>query len=188
MLTSTVRNLSDTLFKPLLRSNATFGGLDFEHGIRKRKWIVSGFLAGSRVDGSRSAISSTQLNSTHYYQRPDAKYLHYDPSRNSLDGYTGEVALAKTGNVYGSLALKEVSPGFELNDVGFIGGADYRAFSTDLGYQDYTAGKHFRSFGYFGYTNHTWDFGGASIFQSIGTGAFATLPNFWQVNLGAGYN
>ncbi len=188
MLTSTVRNLSDTVFKPLLRSNATFGGMDFEHDIQKRKWIVSGFLAGTRVEGSRSSIAATQLNSTHYYQRPDATYLHFDASRNSLAGHTGEIALAKTGKLYGSLAFKEMSPGFELNDMGFLGRADFLAVSTDLGYQDFQAGKRFRQFGYYGYTNHSWNFGRTSILQSGGLGAFSTLTSFWQVSVNGSYN
>jgi hypothetical protein len=90
--------------------------------------VASGFVAGSRVAGSEDAISSTQLNSSHYYQRPDADYVEYDPKRTSLTGHIGEIALAKNGEWYGSAALKQVSPGLELNDMGFIGRTDYRAF------------------------------------------------------------
>ena len=188
MLTSTVRNRSDPVFRDLLRSTATFGGADFEHDMQKRKYIVSGFLAGSDVTGSRSAISSTQLNSTHYFQRPDAQYLHFDPARTNLTGHIGEIAFAKTGSVYGSLAYKEISPGLELNDMGFMGRADFRAVSTDLGYQNFTAGKRFRSFGAYGYSNHTWNFGGNSIFQSIAGGMYGTFTNFYRAEMGGGYN
>ena len=186
MLTSTIRDVGDPVFKDILRSNATFGGVDFEHGIKKRKWITSGFLAGSHVVGSQQAIASTQLNSSHYYQRPDADYLTFDATRTSLGGHIGEIALAKTGSVYGSLAYKEMSPGLELNDIGFHGRADFRAVSTFLGYQDFQAGKHFRSFGYYGYTNHTWNFGGTSIYQGLAGGAFATFTNLWNAGIGAG--
>lgn len=188
MVTSTVRSVGDGAFKDLLRSSATFGGVDFEHDIQKRTWITTGFLAGSHVVGSESAIASTQLNSSHYYQRPDASYLTLDPKRTSLDGHIAELALAKTGTVYGSLALKEMSPGLELNDMGFHGRADFRVVSTDLGYQDFKAGEHFRSFGAYGYTNHAWNFGNTSIYQGIGSGAYATLANFWQAGLSAGFN
>jgi hypothetical protein len=117
MLTSTVRDRSDPVFRDLLRSTATFGGVDFEHDMQNRKYIVSGFVAGSSVTGSRTAIGNTQLNSTHYYQRPDAQYLDYDPTKTTLAGHIGELAFAKTGPVYGSLAYKQVSPGLELNDM-----------------------------------------------------------------------
>lgn len=104
MLTSTVRNRSDPVFRDLLRSTATFGGTDFEHDMQKRKYILTGFIAGSNVAGSRNAIASTQQNSSHYYQRPDAQYLHFDPARTTLTGHIGELAFAKTGNVNASLA------------------------------------------------------------------------------------
>ena len=187
MLTSTVRDLSDPVFKGILRSNAKFGGVDFEHDMQKRKYILSGFLAGSDVTGNPAAIASTQLNSSHYYQRPDAQYLDFDPNRTSLTGHIGELALARTGSWYGSLAYKEMSPGLELNDMGFQGRADFRAASTDLGYRNSTAGKHFTSFGVYGYSNHTWNFGGNSIFQSVAMGAFGTLTNFYNGGFGIGY-
>jgi hypothetical protein len=188
MLTSTIRDVSDPVFKDVLRSNATFGGVDFEHDMSSRKWITSGFLAGSHVSGSANAIAATQLNSSHYYQRPDADYLTFDPTRTSLDGHIGELALAKTGSVYGSLAYKEMSPGLELNDMGFQGRADFRAVSTDIAYQNYQAGKHFRQFGLYGYSNHTWNFGGTSIFQSVAGGGFATFTNLWNAGFNAGVN
>lgn len=188
MVTSTIRSVDDAVFKDLLRSSATFGGIDFEHDVQKRTWITTGFLAASHVAGSANAIASTQLNSSHYFQRPDQTYLAYDPKRTSLDGHMGELALAKTGTVYGSLAIKEVSPGWEVNDMGFHGRVDYRALSTDIGYQDFKLGEHFRNFGAYGYTNHTYNFGGTSIFQGVGSGYYGTLTNFWQVGLNAGFN
>jgi len=188
MLTSTVRSVDKPEFTNLLRSSATFGGIDFEHDMQKRTWITTGYLAGSHVAGSASAIASTEANSSHYFQRPDQTYLTFDPKATSLDGHIGEIALAKTGPVYGSLAYKEVSPGLELNDMGFHGRVDYRAISTDIGYQDYKAGKHFQSFGAYGYTNHTYNFGNTSIFQGVGSGYYATLTNFMNVGLNAGFN
>jgi hypothetical protein len=188
MLTSTIRSVGDPVFKDLLRSSATFGGIDFEHDIRNRTWIATGFVAGSHVSGSANSIAGTQLNSSHYYQRPDQTYLKYDPTRTSLDGHIAELGLAKTGTFYGSLAVKEVSPGLELNDMGFHGRVDYRAISTDIGYQDFKAGEHFTNFGAFGYTNHTYNFGGTSIYQGIAGGAYGTFTNFWNIGMNAGIN
>jgi hypothetical protein len=185
MLTSTVRSMSDSVFSPVLRDNATFGGIDFEHGINHRRWILSGFVAGSRVEGSAKAIDLTQRSSTHYLQRPDASYLTYDPTRTSLSGHMEEVAVQKTGSVFGSVAYKQMSPTFELNDLGFIGRGDYRALSDFIGYQNYTAGKHLRSFTTYAYTNNTWNFGGQSIYRGV-SGAFnATTTNLWSFNVGA---
>ncbi|MEO5902738.1 MAG: DUF5916 domain-containing protein [Gemmatimonadaceae bacterium] len=188
MVTSSIRDVSNKVFTDVLRKNASFGGLDFEHSVMKREWVASGFIAGSRVTGSTSSIAATQLNSTHYYQRPQADYIDFDPNRTSLDGHIGELAIAHNGSVFGSLAYKEASPGLELNDLGFIGRADYRATSALVGYQDYTAGKRLRNFSYYGYANQNYNFGGLSIFRSGAVGANATLLNLWNFSVNAGGN
>ena len=189
MLTSTIRSFgSGSVFEDLLRKDATFGGADFQAATQGRQWVVSGYLAGSHVTGSKTAIASTQLNSSHYYQRPDADHVEFDPNRTSLDGHIGEVALAKNGAWYGSAALKEVSPGLELNDVGFIGRTDYRAFSTLYGYQTFQAGKHFRNYGAYAFNNETWNFGGDHTFDATSIGAYATWLNTWNAGFQGGFN
>jgi hypothetical protein len=188
MITSTIRNVDDDVFKGLLRSDATFGGIDFEHSIMKRTWTTSGFLAGSHVTGSKDAIASTQANSSHYYQRPDADYIEFDPTRTSLDGHIGEIAVSRSGAVFGSLSYKEASPGLELNDMGFQGRTDYRAISTLIGYQDYKAGKIFNQFGYYAYGNQAYNFGGTTILSSGAASAYGTLNNFWNGSVNFGFN
>ena len=188
MLTSTLRNVDDAVFNGILRKSATFGGIDFEHRFANRGWVTSGFLAGSHVTGSKEAIAATQLNSSHYYQRADADYIEFDPDRTSLDGHIGEIALQKNGGLHGSLAYKEVSPGLELNDMGFQGRGDYRALSILNGFQQDKAGKTFRDYLIYWYANQTWNFGGTSIYRSVNGGAEGTLNNFWYVSLGWGLN
>ena len=188
LVTSTVRNVDDEVFNPLLRSDATFAGVDFEHSMFKRSWVTSGFVGFSRVGGSKEAISATQRNSSHYYQRPDADYIEYDAERTSLSGHIGEIALQKNGALHGSLAYKEVSPGLELNDMGFQGRTDYRALSVLTGYQHDKGGKTFRDYLAYGYGNQTWNFGGTPILSSVAGGAQGTLNNFMYVGLSAGFN
>lgn len=188
MVTSTMRGVDDAVFNSLLRSDATFGGVDFEHAMSDRKWIASGFVGLSHVGGSREAIASTQLNSTHYYQRPDADYIEFNPNRTSLDGHIGEIALQKSGALHGSLAFKEVSPGLELNDMGFQGRGDYRAISVLTGYQQDKAGKTFRDYVVYGYANQTFNFGSTSILRAAAGGANGTFNNFVSLGVNAGFN
>jgi hypothetical protein len=188
MVTSTIRNVDDAVFKSLLRSNASFGGIDFTHRFANRGWVTSGFLSGTHVNGSKEAIASTQLSSSRYYQRPDADYVEFDQNRTSLDGYMGEVALQKNGGLHGSIAYKEVSPGFEINDMGFQGRTDYRALSLLQGYQQDKAGKNFRDYLVYWYANETWNFGGVPIFSAGNVGVQGTMTNFWYVGVNAGYN
>jgi hypothetical protein len=188
MVTSTLRNVDDEVFNGLLRSSATFGGLDFEHAMKDRLWIASGYVGMSHVTGSKEAIAATQLNSSHYYQRPDADHIEFDPNRTSLDGHIAELAIQKTGALHGSFAIKQASPGLELNDMGFQGRTDYRAISVLTGYQQDRAGKNFRDYLVYGYGNQTYNFDGTSILRSVASGAQGTLSNYMFVGLNAGYN
>jgi hypothetical protein len=188
MVTSVVRNVDDDVFNGVLRRNATFGGVDFTHRFADGGWVTSGFLSASHVAGSKSAIASTQRNSTHYYQRPDADYIDFDADRTSLDGHMGEIAIQKNGGLHGSLAYKQVSPGFEINDMGFQGRADYRALSFLQGFQQDKAGKNFRDYFLYWYANQTWNFGGTTIYRSVNAQAQGTLKNFWYVDAFAGYS
>jgi hypothetical protein len=188
MLEHTRRAVGDTLISNLLRSNATFGGVDFEHDMAKRTWILSGFAAGSLVEGSQGAMAATQRSSSRYFQRPDASYLTYDSTLTSMGGYIGEVALAKQGSTFGSIALKTSSPGLELNDLGFQSSTDYRSVSTLIGWQDYTAGAHFSNWTAFVYENDTWNYGNRPIFHGYAGSANATLLNLWSVNVSSGFS
>ncbi len=190
MLENTNRAVGDTTFAPLLRSNATFGGLDFEHDINRRRWVASGFVGGSLVQGSQRAIAATQRTSTHYFQRPDSAALNlsYDSTRSSLRGMIGEVALAKNGDTFGSLAIKTSSPGLELNDLGLQGRTGYTAVSTLIGRQSFTAGKHLNSWTVFAYQNDAFNYGGRAIFHGYAANANATWNNQWGGQLGLSYS
>ena len=188
MVEQTTRALGDSIFVQRLRSDATFGGVDFEHDVAKRTWVVSGFAAGSMVRGSEQAIAATQRSSSRYLQRPDARYLTYDSTRTALAGYIGEAAVQKNGNVFGSIAVKASSPGLELNDLGFQGRTGYKAVSTLLGRQSFTAGKHFRNWSAFVYQNDAWNYGDRPIFHGYSGRAGGTFTNFWNGNIGGSYS
>lgn len=190
MLTATQRDLSDDALSGLLRSHAEFGGLDFEHSSQDRNWVASGFLAGSRIAGQREVVAAAQRSSARYFQRPDADYLDYDPSRPRLNGYMGELALAKAGGGrwIGSLSYRETSPGFEMNDLGFHSRGDLRAVSTFARYGKNEPGGWYRWYGVYGYTNQTWNFAGDQIFDAYALGGNAQLRNFWNVGSTLRYN
>ena len=188
MLEQTTRAVGDSAFAPLLRSSATFGGVDFEHDMMKREWVLSGFAAGSLVQGSASAIARTQRASTHYFQRPDEPWLDYDSTRTSLGGYITEGALQHNGQTFGSVAIKASSPGLELNDLGFQSRTGYRALSTLIGRQSYTATKHLQNWSAFVYQNNAWNYGGLPIYQGYAGRTNMTFSNFWGFNGGVMYS
>ncbi|HST59751.1 MAG TPA: DUF5916 domain-containing protein [Longimicrobium sp.] len=187
IVTAANRDLSDTLFAPFVRSAAYVGGIDAQHSWGNRAWTVSGFLATSRVQGSEAVIAGTQRSSARYYQRPDADYLEYDPTRDALGGRIGALALSHTGSWDGSLVYQEVSPGFESNDLGFQGAADRRAFSTYLGRRINRPRGPFRNHSYSAYTSYEWNFGGDKLVGDIATSLNAGFKNFWSAGLTLGY-
>jgi hypothetical protein len=145
-------------------------------------WAVRGYLSGSYLEGSASAVDAVQTSSVHYYQRPDAPHLDYDPTRTSLSGWTGRLMLNKqSGNVTLNTAFAAVSPGYEINDIGFQNRADDLNYHLAVGYRWLEPTKSFRerSISLGGYK--TWDFNGRP--DAYGTGLFWDLvwANYWAM-------
>jgi hypothetical protein len=180
MLTGVHRQLDDAELSPLLRGDAFMGGVDFEHSWARRLWTLSGYAAASRVTGSAEAIARTQLGSAHYYQRPDADYLEFDPERTSLGGTAAALAIQRAGNWDMSVQLRQVTPGFEMNDVGFAPRGDLRSVATFLGRRVNKPGRFFREFTQAAFTTHAWNLGGDNIFADAGVGLWGRFHNLWN--------
>jgi len=125
MLTSTNRFIEDTSLE-FLADEAYTGGLDIRHHWKDKKYYLDAKLLGSYVSGSKEAITILQESSAHYYQRPGADYLDYDTSRTSLTGYGGKLTVGKgsQGLWKYSAGVSWLSPGLELNDLGYMNSAD----------------------------------------------------------------
>ena len=130
MMTSTNRAL-DEWSEDYLRRGAYTLGVDFRHRFWRNNYEFKGYLAGSRVDGSATAIDALQRNSVHNYQRPEAG-LGYDPSATSLAGATMQVGLNKQGGGKTRFwtGYSRTTPGFEINDLGFQARADVQSYSN----------------------------------------------------------
>lgn len=187
MVTAANRKMDGSQFGGLLRSQAYLGGLDFEHAWADRTWTLTGYAAGSLVRGDEDVIAATQLSSARYYQRPDADYLEVDTTRTALSGYMAEMAVQRMGSWDMSLAYKEVSPGFEINDLGFQGRTDYRAITTFVGRRINDPGPIFRSYSFQAYTYHAWNHGGLNILDGYAGGVNGTFNNLWYGGLSLTY-
>jgi hypothetical protein len=186
--TAVNRDLSDTVFKNLLRANADVGSLDFEHRWANRAWTLSGALSKSLIEGSTAVIQSAQQSSARYYQRPDADYLSVDPAATSLSGTSTKLGLVKSGTWSMSATAKDISPGFEVNDLGFMGRVDYRNIGASGSYNNTEAGKLLRGYNLFVGTNHAWNHGGDKIWTSIFNQMTLNLTNLWSIYSGAEYD
>src|SRR5262245_25655238 len=136
ILTSVERSL-DAESRDLLRRSATVGGLDARHQFGPgNNYQLNAAVTASRIDGSRGAVLSTQTDRAHFYQRPDGR-LVVDTTRTSLSGDAETLHLAKYGGgiVIFETSYQRISPGYEVNDLGFLNRADWQDQSTWMGLQ-----------------------------------------------------
>src|SRR6266700_3234338 len=174
---------NDSWSSPYLHRSAYVGAADFRHRFPGGRYELSGAIDFSRVAGSAQAITSTQLDATHYYQRPDA--LRFDSTRTSLSGDAEMLQFGKVaGNVLFQSNVERRSPGFEINDLGYLQRADQIAWSTWAGYFD----RHKRSF----YQRFQWNLNwwqywttdGLPGERAFNTNTHTTFLNTWSLHFG----
>ncbi|HEX6100856.1 MAG TPA: DUF5916 domain-containing protein [Thermoanaerobaculia bacterium] len=179
LVTSVNRSLADELEG--LRENALFVGTDGYTSFADRSWIFEWMGAGSRVSGSEEAITRTQLSSAHYFQRPDAGHVEFDPTRTALTGYAGKMMLSKnTGLWRPNVQVQAYSPEFETNDAGFMQRADIVSGHALMQYVNQNPTKRFREKNVWTgvWTNRNFD--GDTIERGVFVDHFATLANYWD--------
>ncbi len=188
---SAVNRFTDTDYLQFnLHSASYIGGLDFEHSWNDQEWTVSGVFLGSLVEGSQDAILQTQLSSSRYFNRVDADYLSVDSTETALSGYATEFSIGRFGGEHwrGSFTYNAVSPGYEVNDIGFENRADYRGISYLLMYREDNPAGPLRSFRTFAYANQQWNFGGDLTFNAIAATGVFELNNLWRFRFNARYH
>jgi len=185
MMTATNRNLNDTL--RFLPGSAYTGGVDADLRFKKR-FSVTGYLAGSSVRGDAAAIDRIQHNSRHYFQRPDSDVLHVDSSRTSLNGASGRAGIGKIAGqrVRFNFNVGFVSPGLDLNEIGFLRRADQRWMGNWLQLRSDVPNKWFRSrninFNQFA----MWNADGDVLIHAQNVNGNVTFKNNWSVGGGIG--
>jgi hypothetical protein len=180
--TAVNRDLDDPDLEPMFRSAAYVGGFDWQHAWANRRWAFDGAIVGTRNIGSAEAIDVLQLSPARYYQRPDRESYFRDPTRTSLDGYVTEMTLAKlSGKWRGTLTYQDYSPGFETNELGFLGSTDVRGIAPLISYTENKPSKYVRNWSQFLFWNPTWNYDGDMTFNGVGSISVAELPNFWDV-------
>jgi hypothetical protein len=174
------RNL-DQWTESSLRSNATVGGLDFRHRFLSGNYEVGARVVGSHVGGSPEAIAATQTSNVHSYQRPDGP-LDFDPSRTSLGGDFEQITVAKVG---GSMlrfetSYQRTSPGFEINDLGFLNRADKQTQATWAQLSFNTPTKVYRRLFWNMNQANEWTAAGLPLDRMVNTNVHTELQNsFW---------
>jgi hypothetical protein len=186
MFTNTARRLDDDV--SFLPGGATTGGVNWDWRLAKKQYSVAGYWAGSSVRGSAEAIDALQRNSVHYYQRPDATHLDYDATRTSLNGHAGMLAFNKIGGkkIRFNFNANYKSPGFDVNDVGYVRRADAIQQSGWVQFRWDTPTKAFRTFRLNLNQWAGWNFNGDRRMTGGNVNAHVTLHSNWSA--GAGVN
>ncbi len=189
LATGVVRDLHTDDLRSTLNSSALTVGIDgWNYLDERRGWVMVGWGGISHVAGSQSRITRLQRSSQRYFQQPDADHLELDPEATSLDGWAGRILLAKrSGNLHVSTALGAISPGFEANDLGFSGRADYINGHVDFDYNWYEPDGIFRQKGVSGHAYGSYNFGGIPLNAAFGVGFEGEFENFWGFDVSIDY-
>jgi hypothetical protein len=169
----------------VLRRSAYVGAMDFRHRFSSGHYQLSGSLDYSRVAGTPAAIAHTQRDPVHNYQRPDAG-LPYDTTRTSLAGDAEELLFGKTGGgiTRFETSYQRRSPGFEVNDLGFLLRADQQSWNNWFGFQSLHPASIYQianwNFNWWQY----WTAGGLPLERAANTNAHIQLRNGWWLHAG----
>ncbi len=190
-LLSTVvnRRLEGPAQESTLVSGAYVAGADAYFFLdRDRDWVIVGNIAGSVVQGAAAAIERLQRAPQRYFQRPDAPHVRIDPTRTSLNGFTGRLNLNRNSGLYKvNAALWTGSPGWESNDLGFHGTGDRVGAHVVFQIRDVTVRRFSRSRSAWIAKHWSWNFGRELQNDGLNYQMNWQFLNYWSVNGGGNF-
>jgi Domain of unknown function (DUF5916)/Carbohydrate family 9 binding domain-like len=175
----------DAWSRDYLRRSAVVGGADVRHRFDHGRFEFNASFTSSRIAGSPIAIAATQQSAAHYYQRPDGA-LRYDSTRTTLTGHAEQLRFGKFGGplLRFETSLQRVSPGYEINDIGFQQRADWQEQATWAALQFQKPGLFYqRLFWNFNEWND-WTMAGLPLEHAVNTNAHTELKNHWWLHAG----
>jgi hypothetical protein len=183
------RDLDNPTLTSHLASTALVGGIDGWTWLDDdREWILFAWGGASHVRGSDERITALQRAPQRYFQEPDADHVEVDTTATSLSGWSGRAQLKKrSGNFRMSAALGAISPGFDVNDIGFGGRADYLNGHINVEYNWFEPDGFFRYKGAAAHAYQSYDFGPTILNAAYGGGFVGQLENFWGFNANIDY-
>ncbi|GHV04504.1 hypothetical protein FACS189416_2940 [Bacteroidia bacterium] len=171
MFTSVNRALGDyPHLQDFMVRNAFTAGIDFNQYFNNRLYYLDIKGMFSSLNGSAKAIERLQQSAVHYYQRESASgYLKVDPNRTSMNGTGGYAKFGRKGNSKWLFTetFTWYSPGFDLNNVGYLKQADILSANTEVAFRRTDIWKIFRSNTVTLTQINQWDFGGSSNLNNI---------------------
>ncbi len=184
ILTAVNRSL-DPSSDSLLHHGAYAGGIDARRRFSGR-FELSGSLDLSHVTGSPTAIARTQRNPVHLYQRPDGPLTSDTTPRTTLTGSNMEFRFAKVGGkrLLFETAYQRRSPGFEINDMGFLRQADQQEWTSWANLAFRTPNRVFQQLRWNFNNWEYWTASGLPTERAFNTNVHTQLTNRWWFHLG----
>jgi len=188
--TLTARQFQETRLRDELNSGALILGMDGWTFLDSSKtWVVSGWVGMSQVRGSTARMIDLQSSSRHYFQRPDADYIHMDSSATGMTGYAARFCLNKQkGNVFVNSAFGVIDPKFDTNDMGFMWRTDVINGHIGGGYQWTKPNKFRRNMEVGIAAFRSYDFGGNITWEGLFHFGYLQLLNYYDFNWDFAYN
>jgi len=183
ILTSAHRWIRDDALN-FMPGDAVTAGLDFAHFFLNRSYRLDARGTFSRITGKPEALLALQTDPVHYYQRPGTDHLGVDSSVTALSGHGGAVSIGRIGNskLRYSQGLRWISPGLDLNDLGFLQQADVVQSQTSVGYMELEPGRIFREYHLNLSHSVSWDFGGLRSDATTSLDMGAGFHNLWGLS------
>ncbi|MCU0236713.1 MAG: carbohydrate binding family 9 domain-containing protein [Acidobacteria bacterium] len=180
--TSVLRDFQSESLAAALPGKAFTLGVDGWTFLDKKKaWVATGWLGLTSVQGSQESIAGLQQSFPHYFQRPDADHLHFDPEATALNGWAGRFTLNKQkGNLLFNAALGFISPGFDSRDMGFQWDGDVINGHVMVGYRSYRKWWAIQNWNLLLFTQRNYNFAGDRIGeQRLIAISNITFTSFW---------
>ena len=188
--TYTNRFFKDNRLSNQINKSAFTGGIDGWTTLDEdKKWVVTGWGGISHLTGTKQRILDVQQDPRHYFQRPDLPSLSVDSSATSLTGYAGRFTLNKqSGDSYLNAAFGFISPGFDVNDLGFMWRTNQINMHVVTGYRWRNPGSWYRnaSVNVAGFRSYNYD--NDITWQGLFTNGYVTFLNYMEFYWSSAFN
>jgi len=187
--TMTKRFFNDKSLADNLNEEALVVGLDGWTFLDTAKtWVIAGWGGLSNLSGTQTCITNVQTNSRHYFQQPDANHFEVDSNATALTGYATRITLNKQkGRLICNAALGVISPGFDVNDLGYSSSSDVINYHIGGGYKWTEPTKTYRYFDIEFAIARSLDYAGHTLSNSIMNFGYYQFLNYYSITWGNGY-
>ena len=189
LFTGVNRDLRDPALKDLLPHRENVAGVDGYHFLDSdRVWVVNGRMVFSDVAGSAKSIERLQLAAQRYFKRTETPEVSFDPSRTSMQGWTGSVNLNRNQGSWSiNAALWGVSPGFDSSDMGFHFNGDRWGEHVAFSWRQIQPDHFTRDRDVMVAKFYTWNFGNVRTGDGVMAFTNMTFLNYWNMGGNVGF-